>query len=165
MGLVLSDRAGFVHRLLFLRKYDVPSAGWFFASGCPICMGLAIAQVRPLTSCLALDEACDCTICARQPPSLRDLAFHSYYTLLLNINRFELTLHVTASPFRAAYDSALVDIERLLPPEFPSITVSALLPTVLAGAPMLPVPPDNPWVSTAKRTFASEEEVVTWPYT
>ena len=87
---VLSDRDGFVQRLLCLRQYDVPSAGWFFASGCPTCMGLARAQFRLLTGCLAPDEACDCTICMRQPPSLRDLAFYSYYTLVLNIERSEL---------------------------------------------------------------------------
>ena len=76
-------RDGFVQRLLCLRQYDIPSAGWFFASGSPICMGLARAQVRCLTGCLAPVEACNSTICTRQPPSLRDLAFQSYYTLVL----------------------------------------------------------------------------------
>ena len=35
------------------------------------------------------------SICTLQPPSLRDRAFKSYYTLVFNIERFELTRHVT----------------------------------------------------------------------
>ncbi len=81
-------------------------------------MGLARAQVRPFTGCLTPDEACGFTICTRQPPSLRNLAFNSHYTVVLNIERFELTWHVTFSQFRATYDLGRVEIERLLPPEF-----------------------------------------------
>ena len=157
---VLPDRDGFVQMLLCLRQYDVPSAGWFFSSGYPTCMGLARAQVRPLTGCLAPDEACDITTCTRQPPSLRDLAFHSYYMLVLNIERFELTQHVTASQYRAAYDSAQVDIQNLLPLEFPSITVlsnSSGCPCRRSHATCYP---DNSRVSAATRAFASEEEAV-----
>ena len=124
---------------------------------------LAWVRLQPrsaLTGCLAPHEACDCTIYTRRPPSLRDLTFHSYHTLVQNIERFELTRQVTASQFRAAYDSGPVDIERLLPPEFPSITVLSTSSDYPCRRSHATCSPDNPWVSAATRTFASEEEAV-----
>ena len=64
---LLPARDGFTTRLLCLRQYDMPSAGWTFGSGCTICAGAAREQVRPFTGCLAPAEACRCIICTRQP--------------------------------------------------------------------------------------------------
>ena len=85
-----------------LRHYDVPSVRWSFGSGCAICRDMAREQVRPLTGCLAPDDACLCNICTRQPPSLRDVAFTGHFTLVLNIERFRLMRNVTYSQYRSA---------------------------------------------------------------
>ena len=108
---ILPDQDGFTLRLLCIRHYDVPSAGWTFSSACTACSAMARDQVRPLTGCLAPDEACRCNICTRRPPSLRALTFHSYFTLVLNIKQFRLTRHVTYSQYRAACSSGRVDID------------------------------------------------------
>ena len=119
---ILPDQDGFTTRLLCMR-YDVPSAGWTYSSGCTICCGVARVQVRPFTGCLAPAEACSCTICTRRPPSLKALAFHSYFALVRNIEQFRLTRRVRYSQYRAAYCSGRVDIAQLLPPDFPAITL------------------------------------------
>ena len=72
-------------RLLCLRYYAVPSVGWSYGSGCAICRDTTRQQIRHLTGCLAPAESCRCNICVRQPPSLKALAFHAHFTLVLNI--------------------------------------------------------------------------------
>ena len=143
-----------------IRHYDVPSVGWSFGSGCTICSALAREQVRPLSGCLAPDETCGCNICTRQPPSLKALAFNAYFTLMLNIERFQLTRHVNFSHYRGACSSGRVDIEQLLPPEFPSITVLY----TFSCCPSLPshatCSPGQAWIAAATRQFASREEAV-----
>ena len=64
---ILPDEDGFTTRLLCIRHYDVPSAGWTFSSGCTTCAGVAREQVRPFTGCLPPAEACGCNFCTRRP--------------------------------------------------------------------------------------------------
>ena len=64
---ILPDQDGFITRLLCIRHYDVPSAGWTFSSGCTIYSGVGRVQIRPFTVCLAPAEACSCNICTRRP--------------------------------------------------------------------------------------------------
>ena len=157
---ILPDQDGFTTRLLFSRHYDVPSAGWTFSSGCTICAGVAREQVRPFTGCLAPAEACGCIICTRQPPSLKALAFHTYFTLVRNIEQFKLTRHVTYSQYRAACVSGRVDIERLLPPEFPNVTLIHTFMSCRCRPSHTTSSPRQAWICAATRRFESREEAV-----
>ena len=82
---ILPDAVCAEIRLLCLRYYAVPSVGWSHGSGCAICRDTTRQQIRHLTGCLAPAESCRCNICVRQPPSLKALAFHAHFTLVLNI--------------------------------------------------------------------------------
>ena len=80
-------------------------------------------------------------ISAQCGPSLKALVFHSYFALVRNIEQFRLTRHVTYSQYRAACGSGRVDIEQLLPPEFPAITLIIPSRPARTVRPTPPVPP------------------------
>ena len=157
---ILPDQDGFTTRLLCIRHYDEPSAGWNFCSGCTICAGVAREQGRPFTGCLAPAEACGCNICTRRLPSLKALAFHTYFALVRNIEQFKPTRHVTYSHYRAPCGSGLFDIERLLPHEFPNVN----LIHTFTSCPCLPThttcSPGQAWICAVTRRLESHGEAV-----
>ena len=161
---ILPDPDCFKLRLLCLRHYVVPSLGWSFGSGCAICRDVSREQVRPTTGCLAPDVACSCTICARQPNSLRDLAFNAHFLLVLNIERFKLTRNVTYSQYRFACESGRVDIERLLPPDFPSITVLYNFSCCSSRPAHATCSPVQSWIAAATGHFSSQMDAVSSIY-
>ena len=138
----------------------MPSAGWTFGSGCTICAGVAREQVRPFTGCRAPAEDCRCIICTRQPPSLKALAFHTYFTLVRNIERFQLTRHVTYSQYRAACGSGRVDIEQLLPPEYPNVTNIHTFTSCPHRPSHTICTPLQAWIYAATRRFESRGEAL-----
>ena len=154
------DQDGFTTRLLCNRHYDVTSAGWTFSSGCTIYSGVAREQVRPFTGCLAPAETCSCNICTKRPPSLKAHAFDTYFTLVRNIEQFTLTRHVTYSQYRAACSSGRVDIEQLLPPEFPAVTLLHTSPSCPSRRSHATCSPGQTWICAATRRFESREEEV-----
>ena len=154
------DRERFTIRLLCLRHYDVPSVGWTFSSGCTICEIATRPQVLPFTACQRAAGACHCNICARQPPSLKALAFNAYFTLVRNIERFELSRLVTYSQYRAACGSGRVDIEQLLPPEFPDINLLYTFTDSPTRPSHTDCSPGRAWLCASHRTFGSREEAV-----
>jgi hypothetical protein len=68
-----------------------------------------------------LPDACTCTICNRQPPSLHDIASHSLFSGRLRY--FKLTANTTYQEYVRAAMSHNLETERLLPPEYPSVRV------------------------------------------
>ena len=79
--------------------------------------------MKPFLDC-RLPDTCHCKVCVRQPPSLRDAASHVLFRHVYNIKyMFRFTFHITFNEYVYAVRSGRVDIERLLPPEFPAITL------------------------------------------
>ena len=76
--------------------------------------------MRDHTGCQA-QGVCHCHFCMMQPPSLRDLASHTFFKLKFHVSKFELTFHTTFKECAYAFPSGMVDIVRLLPPEYPTI--------------------------------------------
>ena len=148
---ILPDLNSGTLRLLCLRHYNVPSIGWMFGSGCVSCQDTSRENIRALTRCVSPAEACACTICRRQPPSLRNLAAQLVLTLRINIERFQLTSDVTFDDYRHAVDSNRVGIDHLLPPDFPYCPSH---PFHSACA------PDYPWLFAATRKFDSGQQAV-----
>jgi len=109
-------------KLLCLRYYRAISDGWRDESGCQQCIEDYQMTMRDLTGCQA-PGTCQCKFCVRQPPSLRDLASYALFKLKFDISKFELTVHTTFREYVYAVRSGMVDIDRLLPPEYPSIRV------------------------------------------
>ena len=109
--------------LLCLRHYRDASTGWSIYSGCVTCRDEFRDDVGPFTGCRALDETCSCRVCRRQPPSLQDMVSNVVFSLVYNIDRFAVTRDVTFDHYVYSVDSKRVDVWRLLPPDFPSITL------------------------------------------
>lgn len=63
-----------------------------FRAGCTICRDASRQMAGPLTGCLSPNETSSYNICRRQPPPLKELAFHINFTLTLNIDRFGLSV-------------------------------------------------------------------------
>ena len=154
------DRERFTIRLLCVRHYDEPIVGWTFSSGCSICEIATRPQVLPFTACQGAAGACHCNICARQPPSLKALAFNAYFTLVRNIEQFQLSRHVTYSQYRAACGLGRVDIEQLIPPEFPDINLLYTFTDSPTRPSHTDCSPGRAWLCASHRTFGSREEAV-----
>ena len=107
-------------KLLCMRYYRAISDGWRDDRNCPRCVEDYRPTMRDLTGCQA-PGICHCKFCVRQPPSLRDLASHTLFKLKFDISKFELTVHSTFREYAYDVSSGMVDIDRLLPPEHPSI--------------------------------------------
>jgi hypothetical protein len=84
-------------RLLCLRHYRVASEGWMTTSRCDGCVVAFRRHLRPHMDCVAPEEPCTCNVCARRPPTLRDMASLIVFGLTLNPERFEMTREVTHS--------------------------------------------------------------------
>jgi hypothetical protein len=121
LALLSNPRSGHVDalttpgRLLCLRHYRVASMGWAFVSRCDPCMVRYRESLRPHTGCIAPAGPCNCNVCVRQPPSLRDMASRTLFGLSLNPDRFEMTRDVTYSEFVHAVKSGWARASRCLP--------------------------------------------------
>ena len=110
-------------RLLCLRHYRAASTRCNFYSACVACRDEFQEDLRPFTGCVAPGETCICRVCRRQLPSPKDMASDVVFSLVYNINRFGLTCDVTFDQYVYVVDSKRVEVWRLLPPDFPSITL------------------------------------------
>jgi hypothetical protein len=153
---ILPDAVCAEIRLLCLRYYAVPSVGWSHGSGCAICRDTTRQQIRHLTGCLAPAESCRCNICVRQPPSLKALAFHAHFTLVLNIEWFKLTRHVTYS-VSWRLRRQLGHYWACATPEFPSITIMHTFTYCLSRPSHATCSPGQSWIVAATRTFDSRD--------
>jgi hypothetical protein len=70
--------------LLFLQYYRAANMGWNVPSGCVRCVDTFRFNIRPLTSCIAHNEACSSNIGRRQPPSLKVLASYTLFKFTCN---------------------------------------------------------------------------------
>jgi hypothetical protein len=111
-------------RLLFLRHHMAAASGWEYTSRCIACRDPRRDIVRPLAGCVAPQQVCQCNVCRRQPPSLRDLALHTVHTLGFDVANFKLTREVTYRKYLYACGFIVAgDVTSLLPPDFPHISV------------------------------------------
>jgi hypothetical protein len=62
-------------------------------------------NLRPYVDWVASEEQCNCNVCVRQPPTLRDMASRILFVLSLHPEHFELTREVTHSEFVHSVDS------------------------------------------------------------
>jgi hypothetical protein len=63
--------------MLCLKYYRATTYGWRDTSNCDTCFQENQRHVRPFSYC-KLPDACSCAICNRQPPSLHDIASHTF---------------------------------------------------------------------------------------
>jgi hypothetical protein len=69
--------------MLFLKYYRAASDGRKDASNCDSCFEQNQQLVRPYSYC-KFPDACSCTLCNRQPPSLQDIALIHFSTGVCN---------------------------------------------------------------------------------
>lgn len=77
-------------RMLFLKHHRADSNGWNNACLCLPCSNNYRISMRAFTNCIA-SGVCWCNICLRQPPFLLSLVARDVFTLVFNVERFELT--------------------------------------------------------------------------
>jgi hypothetical protein len=142
-------------RLVCLRHYRAASDGWTFTSGCGTCSASFQDVVRHLVGCVAPAEPCSCNVCSRQPPSLLDMVSRTALTLTINVDRFRLRRNVTLSEYVYAVDSGRVRVDRVLPPEYPDITVRFRYRICSHEAFHPYCAPSLPWHASATRTYDS----------
>ena len=123
-----------------LQHYNIASSGWTLGSGCTLCLDAYRQSILPLTACKAPLEACR--------------------SLRINIERFELTRDVTYSQYRHAVDTKRVDIERLLPPNFPKVVLQFQYRYCPGHPSHTLCSPDHPGLAAATRSFNTAEEAV-----
>jgi hypothetical protein len=127
-------------------------------SRCDRCTAAFRGNLRPYMDCVVPEEPCNCKVCVRQPPTLRDMASRTLFSLCLRPERFELTREVIHSEFVHAIHSERAQVERCLPPGFPTLTLHFTY-QYCSHLPFHPwCNPTLPWHATVRRTFDSPEE-------
>jgi hypothetical protein len=111
-----------------LRHSRAASMGWPFTSRCDPCMVRFRENLHSLTGCVAPAGPCSCNACTRQPPTLRDMASRTLFSLSLNPDRFELTREVTHCEFVHAVNSGWARVDRCLPTYLTSPSTTATEP-------------------------------------
>jgi hypothetical protein len=109
-------------RLLCLRHYRIARVGWSFLSDCVTCADLLQERLRSVTGGLVPAEASACNICRRQPPTLRDMALHTVFTVSRNMHLFDVKRDVTYEQYVSAITSGRATVTGLLP-EFPYVSI------------------------------------------
>jgi hypothetical protein len=151
-------------RLLRLRHYRAASDGWTFTCGCGSCSASFQDGVRHLVGCVAPAEPCSCNVCRRQPPSLLDMASRTIFTQIYNVDRFRLRRDVTYSEYVHAIDSERARADRVLPPDYPDITVRFRYQLCSHEAFHPYCASSLPWHASATRTFDSPLEAISELY-
>jgi hypothetical protein len=108
--------------LMFFKYYRANSDGWTDIEGCGLCIEKYQRSIRSYNDCMR-PSTCQCNICTRQPPSLRDSASHILFRCVLDLKRFELTCYTTYNQYKFAVESGHVDDLHLLPPRFSSVEI------------------------------------------
>jgi hypothetical protein len=106
-----------------LTDHRALSDGWRDSGNCTECVAIYRDAVRGLCVCRApTEEGCACTICRRQPPSLRLTALHMVRQIY-NVELFVLTVHTAYEESRFAVSSKRFRAGNLLPPEYPLVRI------------------------------------------
>jgi hypothetical protein len=106
-----------------LSHHSALTDGWRDSSNCTDCVATYPDAVRDLCQCRApTEEGCACTICRRQPSSLRLAALHMVRQIY-KVERFVLTVHTTYEEYRFDVTSNSVRAGNLLPPEYPLVRI------------------------------------------
>jgi hypothetical protein len=107
-----------------LTDHRALSDGWRDSSNCTDCVATYHDAVRDICQCRAPteEEGCACTICRRQPPSLRHAALHMVRQIY-NVERFVLTVNTANEEYRFAVSSNSVHAGNLLPPGYPLVGI------------------------------------------
>ena len=96
-------------RMLCLKYQRAASDGWKDASNCDICVEQYQACVITQCGC-NLSEACFCSICLRQPPSLFGSGLHVYTKMVHILTNFQLTSDTAYEQYVYAIESTEADI-------------------------------------------------------
>jgi hypothetical protein len=108
---------------LYLQHYRAQSEGVRDALGCILCTRTARRLLRPIAGCSRPHSQCFCTVCTSNPPSLFNLASNTLFTLVVHIDRFELTAETTYYPYVCAVRSGRVKAFRLVPFSYPNVGI------------------------------------------
>ena len=107
--------------MICILYYRAISDGWRDEVACTPCALEYKAIMKPFLAC-RLPDTCHCKVCVRQPPTLRDAASHVLFRHVYEIKHmFRFTSDITFNQYVYAVRSGRVDIERLLPPNFPPL--------------------------------------------
>ena len=116
--------------------------------------------MKPFLGC-RLPDTCHCNICLRQPPFLREAASHVLFKQVYNIEHmFRFSSHTTFNEYVYAVRSGRVPVTKLLPPQFPSITIWCASNTSHTISHHVTCPGKGVWRSVMTTNLRSREAAV-----
>jgi hypothetical protein len=157
MTLIPGDRLS-RPRTLYLTHHRAVSEAWNVRTRCRACQHEFQEALRDLASC-QVPAPCTCNLCVRQPPSLMASSSHVLFNVICNIGRFEITAGTTYDEYIYEVRTGRVDITRLLPPQYPLITVLLCFDR-LDRCVHAHCPGGGPWYSAHERAFDTEPQAI-----
>ena len=145
--------------LVCLKYYRAESCGWRDFSLCVDCVNGLQTRLRPFTGCVHPDEACSCSVCLRQPPSLLSPDSNMLFNVILDLENFTLTSETTYQQYAVATKSNKVPHQQLLPPDYPDVLVRFRC-DVFARKLHHHCPGNGTWEVEMKRTFHSHADAI-----
>lgn len=75
--------------VVFLRHYRAESDGWLNRARCDDCLALPKQLVAEQVGCKASNN-CTCSICIKQPATLKDTSSNVIFTMVFNLDKFQI---------------------------------------------------------------------------
>jgi len=145
--------------LVCLKHYRAESEGWRYDIHCPACVTRTQNILRPATRCQRPND-CSCSICRRQPPSLLASASHTLFHMVLELDRFALTIETTYDQYIMALRSRRLSVQQLLHPNIPHIRLRFRCSSFSKKFHSHCPGPKIWWDVKMKRTLRSEAEAI-----
>ena len=144
-------------KLLYVQHYRATSDDWRDVYRCDNCVAEFMSETFHLCNCRMVWD-CDCKVCRRQPPSLRDMCS----SIVFRAGRsFRLTPHTTFQEYAYEVEKGSARVSQLLPPEFPVVRLFFRSSNVCFDRKFhRDCPGEGPWHAQASRKFRTEEDAI-----
>ena len=145
-------------KLLCLQHYRAASDGWRDEYCCDNCVAEFQSETFRLCNCRMVWD-CDCKVCRRQPPSLRDMC--SSIVFGRAGRSFRLTPHTTFQDYAYGVERGFALVSHILPPKFPVVRLLFRSSSVCFDRKFhRDSPGEGSWHAQASREFRSEEDAI-----
>jgi len=103
---------------LYLHHHRASSDGWKSLNYCDDCSKDFERIIKPFVDNCTSNPSCQCPVCLRKPPSLRNLVSHTVFHFTFNLSPFTLSNRTSYHQYLYAIESATVSEEELVPQTF-----------------------------------------------
>ena len=142
-------------KLLCLQHYRAASDGWRDEFNCDNCVAEFRSDMFHLCDCRMISD-CDCNVCRRQPPSLRNICSSIVFR---KDSSFRLTPYMTFEEYVYAVELGFALVFQVLPPEFPKVRLWFRYDS-FDGKFHRDCPSEGSWHAQISREFSSVEDAI-----